>query len=59
MTVPKVLPKATLVCGVHSGSGLTIVSFCKERAVEGSENNSIVIIGSSHVMQRVLDVGVQ
>ena len=45
MTIPKVLPKATLVCGVHSGSGFTTVSFCKDRTVHGSYNNLIVIIG--------------
>ena len=47
MTILKLLPKDTLVCGVHFGSGLTIVSICKDRTVQGRDDNSIVIIGVS------------
>ena len=58
MTVSKVLPKDTFVCGVHSGSGLTIVGFCKHRTVQGSEDNSIIIIGMTDERHKLLDVGV-
>lgn len=58
MTVLKLLPKDTLVFGVHSGSSLTIVSLCKDRTVQGSNDNSIVVIGVTDSTHKHLDVGI-